>query len=243
MPLRIARSLFVLLLLATCADAAIARVNFATSASGSGASIATNTAFPNTATNTNIAVVSWEGTGTLTSVTDTAGNTYTKKTERRQAGADAVQIAYAFNIASSAGNTVTANFSGTINGSSIRVLQYSGLTTTDPFDVEAGGNGSSTAATSSSVSTNQADELLINAAVNFGGGVTWSPTSPWVTEVTETSNCAVDERIVSATASYSAAQTPSATTDWAIAFASFKAAAAAGGCTPTMTLLGVGRCG
>jgi macrolide-specific efflux system membrane fusion protein len=210
---------------------AITRVNFQVGGPGSGASVATS-AGSHTATNTVIAVVSWEGSGTLTSVTDTAGNTYTKKTERRQTAADAVQVAYAFNITGNAANVVTANFSGTIDFSSIRALQYSGLTTTDPFDVEAGGNGSSTAATSGSVSTNQADELLINAAVNFGGGVTWSPTSPWVTEVTETSNCATDERIVSATASYSAAQTPSSTTDWAIAFAAFKAAVAAGVVSP-----------
>lgn len=209
----------------------IARVNFQVGGPGSGASVATS-AGSHTAGNALKVVVSWEGSGTLTSVTDTAGNTYFKKTERRQPAADAVQIAYAFNIVGHATNVVTANFTGTIDFSSIRVLQYSGLTTTDPFDVEAGGNGTSGSATSGSVSTNQADELLINAAVNFGGGVTWSPTSPWVTEVTETSNCAVDERIVSATASYSAAQTASVSTDWAIAFAAFKAASAAGAQVP-----------
>jgi hypothetical protein len=202
----------------------IVRVNFQVGGPGSGASVATS-AGNHTAGNALKVIVSWEGSGTLTSVTDTAGNTYTLKTERRQPAADAVQFAYAFNIAGHATNVVTANFTGTIDFSSIRVLQYSGMTTTDDFDVEAGGNGSSTAATSGNATTTQADALLLNAAVNFGGGVTWSPTSPWVTEVTETSNCAVDERIVSATASYSAAQTPSASTDWAIAFAAFKGAA------------------
>jgi len=206
---------------------AINRVNFQTSSSGSGANVST-TAGSHTGGNFIVAVVAWEGSGTLSSVTDTAGNAYTLRTERRQVGAVAIQIAYAKNITGNASNSVTANFTGTIGFSSIRALQYSGIDTSAPADVEAGGNGSSTAATSGSVTTNLADELLINAAVNFGGGVTWSPTSPWVTEVNENNNCAVDERIVSSTGSYSAAQTPSATTDWAIAFDSFKAAAGGG---------------
>lgn len=209
---------------------AIVRVNSQTGGPSSGATVATS-AFSVTGGNFVVVAVSWEGSGTLTSVTDSKGNTYALRTERRQPAADAVQLAHAENVTGDAALVITANFSGTIDFSSIRAIQYSGMATSSAFDVEAGGNGNSAAASSGSVSTNQADALLINAAVNFGGGITFSPTSPWVTEVTESSNCAVDERIVAATSSYSAAQTLSGSSDWAIAFAAFKAAAAASGDT------------
>ncbi len=102
---------------------------------------------------------------TVSSVTDSRGNTYalaigpTSGTGLRQS------IYYAKNIAAGS-NTVTVAFSKAAAFVDVRVLEYSGLDTLNPLDKTAGAAGSGTTASSGAATTTSANELI------FGAGMT-----------------------------------------------------------------------
>jgi hypothetical protein len=79
--------------------------------------------------------------GTISSVTDTAGNTWSEAILRSHPSSDRASIWYAKNCAGGA-NTVTVNFSGNTYGG-IAIAEYSGCDTAAPLDVTAGGHGGS----------------------------------------------------------------------------------------------------
>lgn len=108
------------------------------------------------------------------SITDTAGNTYT-----RVVGADAtpgsldlITLWYAFNITGNASNVVTAHWAGNHEYGSMNVMQFSGVLTTDPIDVGTSAIATSpaTSITSGSFTTTQADEVICVFARNHDGG-------------------------------------------------------------------------
>jgi hypothetical protein len=116
-----------------------------TKGGGTGATSATFDK-PQTAGNLNVVIVGWgDDVVTVNGVTDDRGNAYavaaplatgtgTVSPPLRQA------IYYAKNIASGS-NTVTVHFSGTPYYPDIRVLEYSGLDPSAPFDVTATASG------------------------------------------------------------------------------------------------------
>ena len=109
-----------------------------------------------TAGNLNIVAVGWnDTTSTVSSVTDSRGNTYTQAgamvtgTGLRQA------IYYAKNIAAGS-NTVTVSFNQAAAFVDVRILEYSGLDTSSPLDVTAGAAGSGTSMSSGAATTTSA---------------------------------------------------------------------------------------
>lgn len=158
-------------LLCTPAFGAIANVNceignFYSATAGS--SIAT-APVSHTAGNFVVVAVRWAILGsavTLSSITDTAGNTYTLATTYFSgSAADAVTIGYAANILGNASNVLTANFSNA--GASYRGIlacQFSGVATASPLDVLiSGATGTNNAPTSSSFTTTNANDLIFIA--------------------------------------------------------------------------------
>jgi hypothetical protein len=123
-----------------------------------------------TAGNLNVVVVGWaDTTSTVHSVTDSNGNTYalaagTNATTGGAPGASQA-VYYAKNIKAGS-NTVTVTFDQVPINEDVRILEYSGLSTTAPLDTTAGTSGIGTAADSSPATTNSATDLLIGAGTS-----------------------------------------------------------------------------
>lgn len=112
----------------------------------------------------NVVFVAWldaSNSINVTSVTDTAGNTYTPGVKNNSNNTSS-QMFYAKNLIAHASNVVTATFSSTTQYRSIIVADYSGVTIGTPLDVEATvANGTNATITSSSFSTSNPDDLIV----------------------------------------------------------------------------------
>ena len=98
-----------------------------------------------TAGNLNVIVVGWnDGTSTVSSVSDSKGNTYQLAVGPTVAGGLLSQsIYYAKSIVAAAAgsNTVTVKFATPAAFPDVRILEYSGADPSNPVDVTAGGTG------------------------------------------------------------------------------------------------------
>lgn len=115
------------------------------------------------------------------------------------------------------------------------VAEYSGLATTSPLDKTATGDGTSGAGSAGSITTTQADELLI-FAVNFDATATVTAGSSMTLEDSlqnSGSTTAWEQRILTATGTYSPTMSQSTGAGWTAVQASFKAAS--GGTTNSLT--------
>ena len=104
-----------------------------------------------TAGNLNVVAVGWnDATSTITSVTDSAGNTYQLAAPLTRGSALSQAIYYAKNIkaAAAGANTVTVDFSGAVPYADIRIAEYSGLDPVNPLDTTASAAGSGATASS-----------------------------------------------------------------------------------------------
>ncbi|MGH9791148.1 MAG: hypothetical protein ACRD5W_08070 [Candidatus Acidiferrales bacterium] len=152
-------------LLLPCASAQSA---FVTSASGiSSAAAATTNTFTSSNGQTIIAVAICHGGHFSASLSDSNSNTWTQtelRTRNNVAGDLTFAVYRSFNIAGGSGHTVTVTFGGACSRNSIVIAVYSGLTTTDPFDVDTAQVQNSTTPTSgNSATTTQANELVVGA--------------------------------------------------------------------------------
>jgi hypothetical protein len=174
-----------------------------------------------TAGNLNLVVVGWnDTTSTVSSVSDSRGNTYTQAgttvtgTGLRQA------IYYARNIAGGS-NTVTVGFNQAAAFVDVRILEYSGLDPTSPLDVTAGAAGTSSSPNSGAATTTAANELIFGAGIT-SGGFTGAGTGFSSRIITADGDIAED-KVVSSTGSNSAAAPLSRTSYWVMQMATFKA--------------------
>lgn len=162
---------------------AIARVTTSASASGAGTTRATPS-FNAVAGNFVAAFVRWSGAGlALSSLVDTAGNTYTSAVDSATFGSSdttfnpRVALYYAKNITGNATNVVTGTWGSSADFAWIEALQYSGIDTTAPLDVAIGARTASTTSDHSvgTLTTAQAVELILcgvseNAFSTFTAG-------------------------------------------------------------------------
>ncbi len=186
-----------------------------------------------TAGDLNIVAVGWnDTTSTVSSVTDSRGNTYalaigpTTGTGLRQS------IYYAKNIAAGS-NTVTVAFSKAAAFVDVRVLEYSGLDTLNPLDTTAGAVGSGTAASSGAATTTSANELIFGAGMTVGR-FTGAGAGFTSRIITNPDADIAEDQTVSATGSYSATA-PNSASSWVMQMATFVLASA-----PTPTVTGIG---
>ena len=131
--------------------------------------------------NTNIVVIGWNNTtSNITSVTDSAGNTYQLAVPTARGNGVSQAIYYASNIkAAAAGtNTVTTTFNTATPFVDIRALEYSGLDPINPFDVGTSASGTGTSANSGTVTTTAANALIFGAGTTQGDFSAAAPTSP-----------------------------------------------------------------
>src|SRR6267378_5758549 len=120
----------------------------------------------------NVIAVGWnDTTATVTSVTDTKGNSYARAVgPTAYPGIVTQSIYYARNIAAAAagGNSVTVKFNVPAVYVDVRILEYSGLDTAAPLDVAAGAAGSAATNDSGALTTTGPNELLFAANITTG---------------------------------------------------------------------------
>ena len=184
-------------------------------------------ASPQTAGDLNVIAISWDDTTSqIISVTDAAGNVYQAATPvTTQAGFGSIAIYYAANILSSAGNSVTVQFSDSVSWPDVRILEYSGLALVNPVDVWAGAAGNSSTSSSGSITTTNAHDLLFGA--NYVDSEVTTGPGPGFTQRILTApddfDIAEDEQ-VTAVGSYSAEAILSGNGNWVMQMVAFKAA-------------------
>src|SRR5262249_1697425 len=132
-------------------------------------------------------------------------------------------IYYARNIqaAGAGSNTVTVKFDKSVAFVDVRILEYSGLDQTNPFDVSHSAGGSTAQANSGAATTNVARELIVGGGTTSGcfSGAGSGFTARIITEP----DCDVaEDRTVTTAGSYSAIAPQAG--NWVMQMATFKGA-------------------
>ncbi len=182
----------------------------------------------------NVVVIAWVGsTPTVQSVTDSKGNAYAAASAATiDSGVGAQQIWYAKNIVSAAANsnTVTITFNTAVSDSDIRIVEYSGIDTVNASDGGVGASGTGTAQNSGSLTTTNANDLLV--AGNFIAGTTTAVGSGFTQRLLTNYDEIVEDEVVTAIGSYSATATQNSSGYWLMQMAAFRAAGSGGDTTP-----------
>jgi hypothetical protein len=172
-----------------------------------------------TAGNLNIVAVGWnDTTSTVSSISDSQGNTYTLAIGPTTGTGLRQSIYYASNIRGGS-NTVTVTFNQAAIWVDVRVLEYSGLSTTSPLDVTAGAAGTGTSASSGAATTTVANELI------FAAGMTTatfkSAGTGFVSRIITSPDADIaEDQVVTSTGSYNATA-PSTSGSWVMQIATF----------------------
>ncbi|MGB6834128.1 MAG: IPT/TIG domain-containing protein [Candidatus Acidiferrum sp.] len=186
----------------------------------------------------NVVVMGWNDVShTVSSVTDSAGNHYTAAVNPTQntTGGLSQTIYYAKNIASApaGGNIVTVTFSGAAAYPDIRILEYAGVSATNPIDITSTGTGSGTTSSTAAATTTNANDLLF--AANIVTTLTSSSGAGFSTRIITTPDGDIaEDRLLTATGSYSASATMSQTGQWIMQMVAFSAVS-----TPAPTVTSV----
>jgi Fibronectin type III domain len=175
----------------------------------------------------NVVVVGWnDTTAKISAVKDTVGNTYTLAVGPTTVSGSASQaIYYAKNIGAAAAgaNSVTVTFSATATYADIRALEYGGVNQTSPVDVTSASTGNSNSSSSAAVTTTNASDLLL--AANLVGTTTSGPGSGFTSRMVTTPDGDIaEDRMVTATGSYSASAPLTSSGFWIMQMVAFKAA-------------------
>lgn len=189
--------------------------------------ITQNIANAQSAGDTNIVYVLIDNnTTTISSVTDTKGNTYTLAAgctngNPRVGTAKTAALYYAKNIVAAAAgaNTITVALSATPGHPFIFGAEYSGLDTSAPLDVCSSGAGSGTAVSSGNFTTNFANDLLTGADL-VANHITAVSTS-FTQQILNSGNDMEDRQGV-AIGTYAFAPTQSNATEWVTIGAGWK---------------------
>lgn len=239
-------TLLVLMLVLWAHPASAALVNSATHDDTSSTTTA-STAISHTAGNLLIATVYYQQGGgvAITSLVDTAGNTWTALAVVAASGWE-THTYYAWNCLGHAANSVTATLNSAPPYEGILVEQFDAIqTSADPLDQNVSATGTGSAMLTGSITTTAANELLY--AVGFGaGGAPLTPGAIGGTTATFTGTAVSfngEYRIVTGIQSgITAAMSATGSVPWAIRFATFKGAGGTTPATPRLgSLLGVGR--
>jgi hypothetical protein len=186
--------------------------------------------------NLNAVIVGWnDTTAQVSSVTDSKGNLYQLAVGPTQLNATLSQsIYYAKKIsgATAGTNTVTVTFTSPAHYPDIRILEYSGIDPLSPVDVVVSSTGNSATTSGDSVTTRNASDLLIGAntvqTITNGAGSGFTQRL-----LTSPDGDIAEDRVVTATGSYSAAASLNSTGLWIMQMVAFRVAGANPTPTPT----------
>lgn len=170
-----------------------------TGESGSDANVAHAYGSDNTAGNLLVLAVAWNPTATaISSVTDSAGNTWTQVATNSpvdvSSGTFGLAMYYAMNCAAGA-NTVTVTWGSAVAAKVLICGEWNGIATASAFDVsvgqpltDPGGGPDAVTSGTSAGATSQANDLIVTVGLFRAVGSTWSAGSagtlrgPTVTE-------------------------------------------------------------
>jgi len=169
--------------------------------------------------NLNIVAVGWgDTTSSISSVTDSRGNSYTLAVGPTSNTGLQQSIYYAKNIAGGS-NTVTVKFNQAASYPDVRILEYGGLDTSNPLDAKAAAAGSGTTANSGPAVTTSANELI------FGAGTTGTAFSAagsgFVNRMINVYGNIAEDKTVTSSGSYNATATTSSAA-WVMQMATFR---------------------
>ena len=181
---------------------------------------------PQTAGNLNVVIVGWhDSTATIQSVIDSVGNTYALAAGPTTGTALRQSIYYAKNILGGSANTVTVTFNQSATKPDVRVLEYSGVDQSNPFDVSAGASGNSNVADSGFVTTTAANELIVgaNTVTSNTTIMAGAPFTPRI--ITSPDSDVAEDRLVNMPGSYHSWAPLNASGAWVEQVVTFRAAA------------------
>lgn len=176
-----------------------------------------------------VCIQAQSGGTALSSVTDTAGNTYTKTTSspvNNGGGVNYDYIYYAKNVTGNASNIITATWAVSYNYLAIAVYEFSGADTTAPFVTDSTGSGASTNMTTGTLSLGGVSCVIVAIMENDSANVTAAGTG-YTKAITDDGGYIVDEYHITST-DEAATATQAANLAYGIIGAAFKVAAAAG---------------
>lgn len=178
-----------------------------------------------TAGDLNVVAVGWnDSTATVTSVTDSKGNTYTRAVGPTiQSGVATQSIYYAKDIVAAAAgaNTVRVTFSTAAAYPDIRILEYKGADPNNPVDVTAAATGNSSSSNSGSATTTNATDLIFGA--NLVQTVTTGPGTNFTKRmITSPDGDIAEDRLVGSAGSYSATAPVSPSGKWIMQMVAFR---------------------
>src|SRR5579872_6530235 len=169
----------------------------------------------------NLVVVGWnDATSSISSVTDSAGNTYALAVGPTRGTAMTQAIYYAKNIAGGS-NTVTVAFNSAASNPDVRILEYNDVDTTAPLDGTAAAVGSSNTANSGSATTSNANDLIMGADTVYTGNLGPGPAFT-ARIITSPDSDLAEDRVVTAAGSYNATAPLSASGNWVMQMAAFR---------------------
>lgn len=172
-----------------------------------------------------IVAVRQSGTGGTCTISDSQSNTYVNNAINSTFTSDKLFVAYALNTTGGA-NTVTCTFGASV-AMRWAIHEYSGLASSSALDQSNVTTGNNTAPDSGNITTTVANELLFSAC-GCGANSTFTVGANYTLreQIPAGANgkLATEDRIVSATGTYSAPYTISGTTTWGDAILSFKIA-------------------
>ncbi len=172
---------------------------------------------------------------TVSSVSDTAGNTYYRASYQRGANY-CLEIWYAFNITGNANNVVTVNYSTSVYYRIVQPHEYSGVMTSgDPFDVQNVGVGTGTAMATAAATTNYANELIF-AAFNINQVPTFTAGSGFTLRQNASVQQTEDDTDSGNTGAYNASMTSGTSGGWAGCHATFRPRIGGGSSSPAGSL-------
>jgi fibronectin type 3 domain-containing protein len=226
----VALSTFVLSAGAQTATPAFVQANSAVPQSLSVPSVQVTFTAAQAAGNLNVVIVGWNSTsGAVTSMTDSSGNVYARAIGLTAGTALTQSIYYAKNIVAAAAgaNRVAVAFSPAVAMPDVRILEYRGIDTTNPVDSAVGGSGSSATSSSGTAVTTNATDLLIAGNMVFTSTRT-AGTGYNSRVITNPDGDVAEDRVVTATGSYSATASLSSSGPWVMQLVAFRAAAGGG---------------
>ena len=182
--------------------------------------------------NLNVVVVGWnDATATVSSVTDSKGNLYTRAVGPTiRAGQASQSIYFASNIAAAAANTniITVRFNVAAVFPDVRILEYSGLDAVSPLVGSVGASGSSSTSSSGSLAVSTGNFLLV--AGNIVATSTRSAGTGFTSRmITNPDGDIVEDRVVTTSGNYSATAPLNGAGYWVMQMVALKAAIVGGG--------------
>jgi Fibronectin type III domain len=186
----------------------------------------------------NVVIVGWSDSIThLTGLGDSKGNTYRVAVGPTVLGGTHglwQMVVYASNIAAASpgANAVTLTFNTAATYPDVRILEYSGISLSNPLDKAVASTGNSATSDSGAITTTNARDLLVGTNVVWTG--TTGPGSGFTKRLlSNPDGDIVEDRVVTVTGSYRATAPLSSAGPWIMQMAAFRAASSTSAATPT----------